>query len=594
MQPQKRTALGSLCGVRSVAHGIVNLMTTAERAVFVEPAFAGHDSTVSSVTAAVLAVIPEWWAHRAAAVGLGGSWLDVRKAVSATPPSPLCVGLPYADTSLLISGHSLGQAYVESLSPRTRSEHGRHYTPEVLADRLWSMARAGLRWNSEDHQLHGLVRDPACGGGALLLAAIREHLRASYSTDPSITVSGLANHIQGIDQDPWAVYLANVVLAAEVLPTLARIPENLRRPVPVLAVVGDGLAPLHPAALVSIMNPPYGRLKLDDATRSRFSETLYGHANLYGLFMAAGAASLTEDGVLAALVPTSFSAGLYFHKLREYLAGQAPLRSMTFVQDRSGVFNGVIQETCLAVFARKRSRRVDVARSNGTITTVATVPSPRGSRPWLMPRESSDAALAAAASVLPLTLSACGWHASTGPLVWNRRKQDLHARSGVGRVRIIWAADIDGGTIHRDRTRDDKRYLAISLPSDSNVMVLGEPAVLVQRTTSPEQVRRLVAVDLSPSVLNELGGSVIIENHVNVLRPTLLVPLISRVTLARILATPTFDRLMRCISGSVAVSSYELASLPMPAPDVLASWENLQGDELGDAVAKAYRTVSTA
>ncbi len=571
-------------------------MAMAEETVLIEPAFAVHDSTPSSRTAsirttAVLAAIPEWWAHRAAAAGLNGVWLDVRTAMSAIPPLPLSLGRCDAGAALVHSGHTLGQAYVESLSPRTRSEHGRHYTPEILADRLWRMAREALGWTSDDHQLPGLVRDPACGAGALLLPVLREHLRASYSTDPSITLAQLANHIQGIDQDPWAVYLANVVLAAEVLPTLARIPENLRRPVPVLAVVGDGLAPLYPAALVSIMNPPYGRLKLDDATRSRFSETLYGHANLYGLFMAAGAAGLTDDGVLAALVPTSFSAGLYFHKLREHLADQAPLRSLTFVQDRAGVFNGVIQETCLAVFARQRSQWVDVARSNGTITAVATVPSPRGSRPWLIPRESSDAALAAAASALPLTLSACGWHASTGPLVWNRRKHDLHALPGTGRLRIIWAADIDGGTIHRDSARDDKRYLATSLPSDSTVMVLGEPAVLVQRTTSPEQVRRLVAVDLSPSVLTELGGSVIIENHVNVLRPTLQAPLISRTTLARVLATPTFDRLMRCISGSVAVSSYELASLPMPAPAVLASWENLDGDELVDAVEQAYRIV---
>ena len=45
---------------------------------------------------------------------------------------------------------------------------------------------------------------------------------------------------------------------------------------------------------------------------------------------------------------------------------------------------------------------------------------------------------------------------------------------------------------------------------------------------------------------------------------------------------------MRCISGSVAVSSYEIDTLPLPEASVLASWESLTGPELENAVAKAY------
>jgi adenine-specific DNA-methyltransferase len=55
------------------------------------------------------------------------------------------------------------------------------------------------------------------------------------------------------------------------------------------------------------------------------------------------------------------------------------------------------------------------------------------------------------------------------------------------------------------------------------------------------------------------------------------------------LATRTLDRLTRCISGSVAISAYELESLPLPAREVLAAWEELEGQELEAAVAKAYR-----
>lgn len=580
------TPLTARRGPRTVAAGIVEGMANmADEAVGTAPVV-----DLPAAAQAVLARIPQWWSERAAIAGLTGPWLDVRHALTAQPPVEL---EHVAPTPVAISSHALGQAYVEALTPETRSKHGRHYTPEILADRLWVMARTALGWKAEDHQLPGLVRDPACGAGALLLPVLREHLRASASTDPLLTLTALANRIHGVDQDPWAVYLANVALAAEALPTLARVPEKLRRPFPELATVGDGLAEHLPKALVSIMNPPYGRLKLEDAERARFSHALYGHANLYGVFMAAGAANLAEGGVLAALVPTSFTSGLYFHKLRAFLADEAPLTSLTFVEERSGVFSGVLQETCLAVFSRKRSRRVEVTRANGSIVPVATVPSPRGSEPWFIPRESNDAALAAAAAVLPLTLKDAGWHASTGPLVWNRRKDDLHSRRGKNRAHIVWGADIDGGIVHRDTSRDRSRFLELSVQSDPSVMVLDEPAILVQRTTAPEQTKRLVVADLSAATITQYGGRVVVENHVNVLRPTNLVPLITRETLALVLATPTFDRLMRCISGSVAVSSYELATLPLPDAETLGSWELLRGEELEKAVAAAYRSKTT-
>jgi adenine-specific DNA-methyltransferase len=231
---------------------------------------------------------------------------------------------------------------------------------------------------------------------------------------------------------------------------------------------------------------------------------------------------------------------------------------------------------------------VEVTRSNGNVMQVAAVPSPMTDGPWLLPREARDAAIAAAAARMPLTLHQAGWHASTGPLVWNRRKSDLSARKGKSRAVVLWGADVDGGVVHRDQARDAMRYLRLSVPSDENVMVLDTPAVLVQRTTAPEQSRRVVCAELTRDTLDQFGGRVVIENHLNVLRPTTTTPLLSIGTLARVMQTQTIDRLMRCISGSVAVSSYEIDSLPLPAAATLASWESLRGEELEIAVRAAY------
>ncbi|WP_225397765.1 Eco57I restriction-modification methylase domain-containing protein [[Mycobacterium] vasticus] len=336
------------------------------------------------------------------------------------------------------------------------------------------------------------------------------------------------------------------------------------------------------------MNPPYGRVRLDAADRKRFARSLYGHANLYGIFMAAAVDCLDEGGVLSALVPTSFTAGRYFEPLRRVLSTRMRLREVDFVADRSGVFTSVLQETCLATFTSRRTRHVTVNSIGSQVSYVATIASPATSRPWVLPRRSDLAPVAAAAASLPWSLADAGWRVSTGPLVWNRRKADLYPRPAANRHYVVWAADLDGGQLHRDSARSAYRYMALNSAADRNTMLIDEPCVLVQRTTSPEQARRLVAAELTAEWLRGVRGAVVVENHVNVLRPSRPSPAISRSLLTRLLATETLDKLMRCISGSVAVSAYELESLALPDLATLGSWEKLPPDVLEVAVTRAY------
>src|SRR5690606_33508806 len=145
----------------------------------------------------------------------------------------------------------------------------------------------------------------------------------------------------------------NAALAARLLPAWAAIPAQKRPPMPKLLEVADGLEapPFHPA--ITIMNPPYGRVRLAQEERSRWADGLHGHANLYGLFLHAAVESLAEDGILAAVVPTSFLGGAYFKRLRALLHRHAPLVRVSFVGSRSGVYAGdPLQETCLVVFRR--------------------------------------------------------------------------------------------------------------------------------------------------------------------------------------------------------------------------------------------------
>jgi adenine-specific DNA-methyltransferase len=519
----------------------------------------------------VLAAVPAWWARRAAEVGLRGACLDVGYAVVAQPPLELGLSRIEPRTDLLdATPEQLGDAYVTALDPADRSRTGRHYTPPVLAGALWEQAQV-----TAGGPIDGLVFDPACGTGALLLPPLRSWLRCCTSPQKAATAVG------GCDLDKAAVWLGNVVLASVLLPWWAQLPaERQQQPssLPALLHVGDGLAPREERAAAVLMNPPYGRIRLDNHERRRWSHVVYGHANRYALFMAAATAQLKSGGVLAALVPAGWLGGAYFQRLRAHLAAHAPLDRVTYVRERADVFStGVLQETVLASFVRgaaPREVRCAALAVNGQLTQASigsVCPPGRSDLPWPLPREAADVPLVRRAATLHARLPDYGWKVSTGPLVWNRAKDRISARHRAGSINIVWAADLEGGTPRRARIRQLQRWLALC-PGDDRALVLARPAVLVQRTTAPEQPRRLLAAELDAGCLARWGGRVVVENHVNVLTchdPQS--PLTARLLLA-LLNSAAVDRLYRCLTGSVAVSAYELSAMPLPDRGTLLSW----------------------
>jgi adenine-specific DNA-methyltransferase len=555
-------------------------------------------ASLSQAALSVLATVPAWWHRRARAAGLRATQaLDIEAAVATGPGfDPGLLGAAEVREDLLdAEPEVLADAYVVSLDTTVRTADGRHYTPAPLAEALNRQAVDALGGEPD-----GLVWDPACGAGVLLLPALRAWLRRRADTEPELVLAAVGSAIGGRDLDAAAVWLGNVLLAAELLPVWAQVPARRRRPLPALLEVGDGLTAPPAQAQVSILNPPYGRVRLTPEDRSRWDHVLYGHANRYGLFMAAAAEHLAPGGVMSALVPAGWLGGSYFQRLRSYLANTAALTHLTYVADRSGVFStGVLQETVLATFQQGRaaaSATCERLTINGTVTreTIGTALLPKvGDLPWLLPRQVGDRPLIQAAQNMTHRLADYHWTVSTGPLVWNRHKPQLSAKPKTGSVKIIWAADLDGGELHQDPARDHQRYLSLRKDqNDEKVLVLDRPAVLVQRTTAPEQPRRLLAAVLDAESLTRWGGRVSVENHVNVLTTQQVgSPLTPRV-LTALLDSDALDRLYRCLTGSVAVSAYELSALPLPGPQTLRKWAELPDDQLRQAINAVYGLAS--
>lgn len=469
------------------------------------------------------------------------------------------------------AAYSIGLTYTGMLPPAFRASHGIFYTPPQLTARLIEQATAaGVDWTS------ARVLDPACGGGAFLTPVARRILEALPDVTPAILVKNIGSRLRGYEIDPFAAWLSQVTLDAVMLPVC----RKARRRLPVVVTVCDSLQgspSAHDQFDLVIGNPPYGRVTLSPENRARYRRSLYGHANLYGLFTDLALSYLRPGGIVAYVTPTSFLAGEYFKNLRFLLGTEAYPVTADFIALRKGVFEDVLQETLLATYRKNGKRKAAQAFEVMTDKSGPAQVNPTGtfklpddpSQPWLLPRTKEQAVLIARLRSMSHRLADWGYAVSTGPLVWNRFKPQLRRTPTRTTLPLIWAESVtsDGRFIFRAEKKNHEPYFAPAGPVD-NWLITREPCVLLQRTTAKEQARRLIAAALPADFLAQHKG-VVIENHLNMVRPIAAKPAVAPEVLSAFLNSGAADRAFRCVSGSVAVSAYELESIPLPDPAAL-------------------------
>ena len=487
----------------------------------------------------------------------------------------LTIGACAARMDVGDASYTIGLLYTGVMPEGLRAKLGAYYTPPSLCEQLLEMAtEAGVDWRS------ARVLDPACGGGAFLAPVALRMVANLHGYSAEDALKEIVRRLHGFEIDPFAAWMSQVFLevalydlcqsAGRRLPNMVRVCHSLEQ------------TPDFEGFNLVVGNPPYGRATLSPQMRGTYLRSLFGHANLYGLFTDMALRFCRPGGVVAYVTPTSFLSGEYFKALRGLLGEEAPPVSIAFIEKRSSVFADVLQETMLAAYRRgERGRFGQVhfisCKRDGSINATEAGPfrlPERSDRPWIIPRTKTQAELVARAAALHYRLVDYGYRVSTGPLVWNRHKQSLRDTPGEGRYPLIWAESVrsQGVFEFRAQRRNHKPYFE---PKTDECWVATDfPCVLLQRTTAKEQGRRLVAAVLPLSFLHE-HRAVVIENHLNMIRPIDGPPSVSPGALAALLNSAVVDQLFRCISGSVAVSAYELESLPLPSPDSMKEIEQL-------------------
>lgn len=508
---------------------------------------------------------------------------ELRSPLQPFPTEPLpeaaaalaeTIGRTAASFDAETAAYQIGLTYTGMLPAEHRGEYGIFYTPPVLTARLIDqVTAANVDW------ARCRVLDPACGGGAFLAPIAQRIMDEQKDCSPKLLMQSIGNRLRGYEIDPFGAWLSQVTLDAVVLP----ISRLAGRKLPVIVTVCDSLRRSPPKDRFDLVigNPPYGRAKLDAETRERYKRSLYGHANLYGLFTDLALRHTKLGGLIAYVTPTSFLAGVYFKNLRALLGRSAPPLTIDFVTARKGVFDDVLQETALTTYRRGADSAPvvvsEIAPTRGELEVQQTgeIALPADpSQPWLLPRTTEQSALVECLTHMPHRLADWGYGVSTGPLVWNRFKSQLAQRPSSKRLPLIWAEAItaDGRFVFRADKKNHAPYF--ELKAGDGWLVTTKPCVLLQRTTAKEQSRRLIAAAL-PAEFLETHGGVVVENHINMIRPINEAPQVSAEVLGAFINSAAADRAFRCVSGSVAVSAYELESLPLPAPEDLVELTQL-------------------
>lgn len=497
------------------------------------------------------------------------------------------------------SAYYLSCVYAVLCEPAKRRELAMYFTPPALARHILRRVRETTSTKS-----FATLRfmDPACGGAAFLLplvVALRDQLSASAASAREI-VATINRQVLGIEKDVVLAELSRqfirLALAEEITSSGLELAAVVR--------VGDALELFVQGKLphvnVLLCNPPYRKIRASelDWYRKSFGQMIAGQPNLYTMFMRVASDVVIPGGLVALLTPTSYFSGPTYQPIRNLYVSRTNVLRIDLIHERDNLFLGVEHDVA-ALLARPRLTRSPEQmpeifgweESKGW-TRLGPVLLPRDGAPWHLPRDQSMSRALSTTKRSEWSLVSYGYRARVGVYVWNRdtrrpRKARPRGRDRSKAVPVIWATQIgqDGKFRFTSRSPKEKRARYILLRGNDRRGVVERDCVLVQRTSSRAQARRLVAAALPVGFTKKHGG-LVGENHVIILEPTSGRPTVRRALLAKLLNSDFIRDLYSTTTGTTAVTVSGLSSLPLPDPRAIRATLGRVGIER--AVRKAF------
>lgn len=332
---------------------------------------------------------------------------------------------------------------------------------------------------------------------------------------------------------------------------------------------------------LSVINPPYFKYNTKrsiyaDATADIFK----GNPNIYASFMALVASCLHPNGQMIAIIPRSFTNGLYFKGFRKYLNNNLNLRKIHIFKSRNKVFKNrsVLQENIICDYFKSQQEKTitintsigyeDINESSGNIYNSDFIIDKSTDHEIIRIPESRDDATILETIESWSNLFSARYFISTGPVVEHRSKMYISKKfiknksTPLLRMHNIKKLNIEW-------TGEHKKDAVIKLYKKYEKLVIkNKPYVIMKRFTSRDESRKLVACVNDPTKFKV--SNIALENHLNYIgKPNDDLCIDEAYGLAALLNSTIMDKYFRCLSGNTQVNATEIRLLKLPTQHII-------------------------